>query len=243
MNVLVVGAGEMGTWFGGCLGGSIAYADRNRANAERAATATGGRAVAVDTDERFDAVCLAVPIAAVEDAIATHVERATRAVLDLTGVMGPAVAAMREHANHEHERVSLHPLFSAEHAPGRIAVVPDAPGPVTDEIRADLAANGNTLFETTPEEHDRSMATVQARTHAAVLAFGLASESVPAEFHTPISKQLAALTERVTSGNPRVYAEIQSAFGGAEDVADAAARIADADENAFETLYREAEYR
>lgn len=239
MNVLVVGAGEMGTWVGGCLSGSVAYADRNRTNAERAATATDGRAVAVDTDERFDAVCLAVPIPAAEVAIATHIDRARRAVLDLTGVMGPAIAAMREHGP-DHERMSLHPLFSARHAPGRIAVVPDASGPVTDAIRDDLSANGNTLFETTAEEHDRSMATVQARTHAAILAFGLAGEPVREEFHTPVSKQLSVLAERVTSGNPRVYAEIQEAFGGAEDVAQAAVRIADADEETFEALYQEA---
>lgn len=242
MNVLVVGAGEMGRWFGGCLGGSVAYADRDRDSAEWAATATDGRAVDIDTDERFDAVCLAVPIAATEEAIATHTERATRAVLDVTGVMGTAVAAMREHAP-DHERVSLHPLFSARHAPGRIAVVPDAPGPITDEIRSTLAASGNDLFETTTEEHDRSMATVQARTHAAVLAFGLARETVPEEFHTPISKQLSALTERITSGTPRVYAEIQSEFGGAADVAEAAARIASADEETFETLYQEAKHQ
>lgn len=239
MNVLVVGAGEMGTWFGGCLDASVAYADRDGDNAERAAAATDGRAVALDTHERFDAVCLAVPISAVEDAIATHAGRADRAVLDVTGVMGPAVAAMSEHAP-DHERISLHPLFSARRAPGRIAVVPDAPGSVTDEIRADLAACGNDLFETTTEEHDRSMATVQARTHAAVLAFGLARDEVREEFHTPVSKQLSALAEQVTSGNPRVYSEIQSAFGGTENVAEAAARLADADQETFEALYREA---
>jgi prephenate dehydrogenase len=239
MNVLVVGAGEMGTWFGGCLGASVAYTDRDRDSAKWAASATDGRVVALDTHERFDAVCLAVPISAIEDAIATHIDRADRAILDVTGIMDPAVTTMREHGP-DHERVSLHPLFSARHAPGRVAVVPDAPGPVTDEIRADLAACGNDLFETTTEEHDRSMATVQARTHAAVLAFGLARDEVREEFHTPVSKQLCSLVERVASGNPRVYSEIQSTFGGTEDVAEAAARLADADEETFEALYREA---
>lgn len=239
MNVLVVGAGEMGTWFGGCLDAAVAYADPDSDNAEQAATATGGRVVALDTNERFDAVCLAVPISAVEDAIATHADRAESAVLDVTGVMRPAVTTMCEYSP-DHERVSLHPLFSARRAPGRIAVVPDAPGPVTDEIRSDLTASGNDLFETTTEEHDRSMATVQAQTHAAVLAFSLARDDVREEFHTPISKQLSALADRVTSGNPRVYSEIQSAFGGTEDIAEAAARLADADEETFEALYREA---
>ncbi len=239
MNVLVVGAGEMGAWFGGCLSTSVAYADRDRTAAEEAAATTGGRAVDLDTAEQFDAVCLAVPISAVEDAVVAHADRATRAVLDVAGVMEPPVTAMRAHAP-EHERVSLHPLFGGEYAPGRIAVVPDATGPITDEIRSELRARGNDLFETTADEHDRSMATVQARTHAAVLAFGLAREPVREEFHTPVSKQLSTLTDRVTSGNPHVYAEIQSAFGGADEIAAAATRIAQADDETFETLYRDA---
>lgn len=239
MNVLVVGAGEMGTWFGGCLSASVAYADRDRAAAEAAAATTGGRTVHLDTTEQFDAVCLAVPISAVEDAIATHAARATRAVLDVAGVMEPAITAMRTHAP-DHERLSLHPLFGSEYAPGRIAVVPDATGPVTDQVRSDLRDADNELFETTAEEHDRSMATVQARTHAAILAFGLASEPVREEFHTPVSEQLSTLLTRVTNGNPHVYAEIQSAFDGAEDIAAAATRLAQAEDETFETLYREA---
>ncbi len=240
MNVLVVGAGEMGTWFGGTLHASVAYADRDRKAAESAAATTGGRAVDLDTTERFDVVCFAVPISAVSDAIATHAERATHAVVDVTGIMKPAVSAMRTHAP-EHERVSLHPLFGATYAPGRIAVVSDESGPVTDRIQSTLLERGNELFETTPDEHDRSMSTVQAKTHAAILAFGLASEPVREEFHTPVSEQLSALTERVTGGDPDVYAEIQAAFGGAEDVAAATRRIAEADAETFETLYRDAQ--
>ncbi|RRJ33640.1 prephenate dehydrogenase/arogenate dehydrogenase family protein [Halocatena pleomorpha] len=239
MNVLVVGAGEMGTWFGGAVHASVAYADRNRAAAETAAAATDGRAVGLDTTEQFDVVCFAVPIPAVSDAIAAHADRATRAVVDITGIMEPAVAAMRTHAS-EHERVSLHPLFGAAYAPGRIAVVADESGPVTDRIRSTLLERGNELFETTAVEHDRSMSTVQAKTHAAILAFGLASEPVREEFHTPVSEQLSALTDRVTGGDPDVYAEIQAAFGGAEDVAAATRRIAEADAETFETLYRDA---
>lgn len=239
MNVLVVGAGEMGRWLGESLDASVAYADREKAAAEDAAASTGSRAVCLDTTERFEAVCLAVPISAVEEAIAAHAGRATHAVLDVAGVMEPAVAAMRAHAP-DHERVSLHPLFGGDYAPGRIAVAPDAAGPVTDQIRTGLCDRGNELFVTSPEEHDRSMATVQARVHAAILAFGLASDPVREEFHTPISKQFTELLERVTSGNPHVYAEIQSAFAGADDVADAATRIAEADKAAFETLYRDA---
>jgi prephenate dehydrogenase len=48
------------------------------------------------------------------------------------------------------------------------------------------------------------------------------------------------LRREVTGGTPRVYADIQKAFDGAEDVAAAAERIADADAETCERLYREA---
>ncbi len=52
--------------------------------------------------------------------------------------------------------------------------------------------------------------------------------------------RVAALADRVTGGDHRVYGDIQTAFDGAEEVAAAARRVADADEEAFERLYREA---
>jgi len=242
MNGLVVGAGEMGRWLADVLDGAgfeVAVADADPDVATAAADAPGVRAVAVDGEERFELVCVAVPIPAAEEVIADAAGRADRALLDVTGTMAGPVAAMREHAP-DRERVSLHPLFAADAEPGNVAVVPDAAGPVTDAVRETLADRDNHLFETTPEEHDRAMETVQARVHAAVLAYGLAAETVPEEFHTPVSAGLADLVERVTGGDGRVYADIQAAFGGAEDVAEAARRVAEADRETFRQLYEDA---
>ena len=242
MNGLVVGAGEMGRWLADVLGDAgfeVAVADADPDVAAAAADARGARAVAVDGGERFDLVCVAVPIPAAEDAIAAAAPRANRAVLDVTGTMADPVAAMREHAP-DRERVSFHPLFAADAEPGNVAVVPDAAGPVTDAVRETLAERENHLFETTSEEHDRAMETVQARVHAAVLAYGLAAEEVPEEFHTPVSAGLTELVERVTGGDGRVYADIQAAFDGAEDVAEAARRVAEADRETFRRLYEDA---
>jgi prephenate dehydrogenase len=260
MDLLVVGAGEMGRWFARTLADglaeppTVAFADRDAQTARAAAAAVGdsgdsddgasdesvdARAVATDTDERFDVVAFAVPIPAVSDAVGTHADRAERALVDLSGEMRDSVAAMAAAAP-DCERVSLHPLFAAANAPGNVAVAPDEPGPVTDRVRAALSAAGNDLFETTPAEHDRAMETVQARVHAAVLAFGLAAEDVRAEFQTPVSAALFETLETVTGNDPRVYADIQTAFDGAEDVAAAAARIAEADAEEFASLYREA---
>jgi prephenate dehydrogenase len=244
MNVLVVGAGEMGTWLGETLAAELdapdlVFADTREDAAAAAADALGGRAVQTGTDERFDVVCLAVPIPALEAAVEEWADAADRAVVDVTGVMAPAVAAMRSAAPTV-ERVSLHPLFAPDAAPGTVAVVPDAPGPVTDRLRRTLSAAGNDLFETTAAEHDEAMVTVQARVHAAVLAFGLAAEDVPEEFHTPVSTAMFGLLDRVTGNDPRVYADIQAAFDGAGDVADAAADLAEADDESFAAFYRAA---
>jgi len=138
--------------------------------------------------------------------------------------------------------VSFHPLFAADSAPGNVAVVAEAPGPVTDRLRAALAATGNDLFETTAREHDEAMETVQARVHAAVLAFGLAAEDVPEPFQTPVSAGMFDLLDQVTGNDPRVYSDIQAAFDGAEDVAAAARELADvdADPDRFAALYERA---
>lgn len=239
MDLLVVGAGDVGRWFARAVDADVAFADADPDTAERAASAIDARAVAADADERFDAVCLAVPIGAAAAAVERYAPRADRAMLDVTGAMAGPVAAMRDHAP-TRERVSLHPLFAPENAPGNVAVVADAPGPVTDGLRAGLAAAGNRLFETTATEHDRAMETVQASAHAAILAYALAAEEVREEFATPVSADLDALAATVTGGTSRVYREIQTTFDGAERVAEAAERLADADDERFEALYREA---
>jgi prephenate dehydrogenase len=243
MNGLVVGSGEMGQWIGEllfCLDGvdEIVFTDRDETAAEAAAAALDGRAVSTDSEERFDIVCVAVPIPAAAETLRSYAPRTERAILDVSGTMADPVGAMAK-AGPELERMSLHPLFAPANEPGNVAVVTDADGPITREICAALEARENTLYETTPEEHDEAMETVQARTHAAVLAYALAAEDVPDELQTPISAGLDELAAQVTAGESRVYADIQAAFGGAGDVADAARRIADADQSEFATLYKD----
>lgn len=245
MDTLVVGAGAMGRWLGRVLRAdgpetTLAFADADPTAAREAAEALDARAVDSGTDETFDAVCIAVPIPAGREAIATYAGNAERALYDVTGTMREPLSAMREHAP-DCERVSLHPLFAPDNEPGNVPVVAEAAGPVTDAVRDALSARGNDLFETTAAEHDEAMETVQARTHAAVLAFALAAEDVPDRYHTPISSELAALADQVTGGEPRVYADIQAAFDGAEDVAAAARRIADADAQSFDRLFEDAQ--
>ncbi|ELY74746.1 prephenate dehydrogenase/arogenate dehydrogenase family protein [Natrinema pallidum] len=239
MDVLIVGAGSMGTWFGGAVDAPVSFADLDPDAAAAAADAVGGDVAALEGGTTYDVVCLAVPMTHVADAIGEQAGRAEQAIIDVSGVMEPAVEAMARHAP-DPERMSLHPLFAPERAPGSIAVVRDRSGPVTDALLATLESRGNALVETTAAEHDEAMESVQAAAHAAVLSFALAAESVPPEFETPIYEGLRGLVERVTGGTPRVYADIQATFDGADAVADAAAAVAAADADDLESLYREA---
>lgn len=249
MTLCIVGAGAIGRWLAETLADGprsvdLAFADTDTVVAEAAADALGAEAVpladGVPADGRtFETVALAVPIPVVADAVTDWATYTDSAMLDLSGVMQPPVDAMREHLP-DRERASLHPLFAPQRAPGNVALVADAVGPTLEPVLDALRDAGNDLFETTPEEHDEAMSTVQAKSHAAVLAWALAGGDVREEFHTPISGELVDLAETVTEGDARVYADIQAAFGGADAVADAAREIADADGESFADLYAEA---
>jgi prephenate dehydrogenase len=245
METLVVGAGAMGRWFGTVLQENgpesphISFCDSDRATADETAEAVGGEAVTAETAGQAELVCIAVPIPAATDAIEQYAAHAERAIVDLTGTMEQPLAAMQSAAP-ACERASLHPLFAPENEPGNIPTVVDEGGPTVDTVLTALRERGNDVFETTASRHDELMETVQARTHTAVLAFALAGETVPEQYQTPISSGLADLADQMIDGEARVYADIQRAFDGAEDIADAAAEIADADRDAFEQLYEQA---
>jgi prephenate dehydrogenase len=245
METLVVGAGAMGRWLGRVLTGEypdpvdLSFLDTDSERARDAAATAGGRAVETVSTGSYDLVCVAVPIPAATDVIEAHAGAATDAILDVTGTMADPLEAMAEHAP-DRQRASLHPLFAPANEPGNVPVVVDNGGRIIDGVLAALRARDNEVFETSAQRHDEAMETVQARTHAAVLAFGLAGSPVPERYQTPISAGLAELAEQVTDGESRVYADIQSAFDGADDVAAAAQRIADADREIFKELYEEA---
>jgi prephenate dehydrogenase len=242
MDALIVGAGSMGTWFGGAIDADVTYADVDPDAAATAAAETGGTVAGREVDGRYDVVCIAVPLGHAAEAIAEYASRATRAIVDVSGVMAAPLEVMAHNAP-ELERASLHPLFAPERAPGSIAVVGENEGPTIAAVLDALERRGNDLVETTPAEHDEAMETVQAATHAAVLSFALAADSVPDGFETPIYDELRTLAEQMTAGTPRVYADIQSTFDGADAVAEAAAAIAAADGDEFEALYRNAATR
>ncbi|QLG27072.1 prephenate dehydrogenase [Halorarum halophilum] len=246
MRLFVVGAGEMGRWLARTLRPAVdrvAFADTNPQVAMDAADEmVDGRVVPLDTDEAFDCVALAVPIPAVPEAVEAHAPNAaTGALVDVSGAMTEPLAAMAEHA--EAEYASFHPLFAPPRAPGRVAYVPGESGSVVERVRETMREADNDVFETTAAEHDEAMRTVQTGAHTAVLAYALAAEDVPKEFHTPVSEPLSELAGTVTAGDAAVYGDIREAFGGADAIAEAAAELAEADSDSFSELFAEARER
>ena len=242
MDVLIVGAGSMGTWFARTIDARVTFVDVDHDAAADGAARVDGQTTELDGTDTYDVVCIAVPMSRVEGAIAEHAPRGERAIVDVAGVMDGPLEAMARHAP-DLEHLSLHPLFAPERAPGSIPVVRGRTGPVTDDILADLEAAGNEIVETTAEEHDEAMETVQAVTHAAILSFALAASEVPEGFETPVYERLCDLADIVLEGNARVYADIQRTFDGADALADAATRIAETEGAGLDDLYREASIR
>ncbi len=241
MRVLIVGAGEIGRWFAGVCEGwlSVTFTDVDERAAESAATATNAEHVLPEDITPVSVVCTAVPLRETPRVIARYAQYAETAMIDVSGSMREPLDAMGESTD-SIERISIHPLFAPENAPGNVAIVSADEGPVGATLQQRLEARGNTTFETTPEAHDRAMETVQAKAHAALLAYALAADSVDERFHTPISAGLTDLVSTVLDGTPRVYADIQAQFPGAEEIAREADRIAHADPTTFESLYRQA---
>lgn len=238
MNVLVVGAGAMGRWLAERLAAThtVAVTDTDT---DRAAAVAADLGLDTDTGGSYDLVAFAVPMSAIEPAAREHAGRAD-AVIDVTGEMRDTLAALRD-AFPDAARVSTHPLFAPDNEPGTIAVVEDAPDDRTTAALDVLTAAGNDIYETTASEHDEAMETVQAKTHAAVLAFALAGDEVPEPFHTPISGPLSDLSDAVMTGDPTVYAEIQRRFDGAEAIAAAAERVASDPDSLADLFSEEAE--
>jgi prephenate dehydrogenase len=239
MKLLVVGGGEMGRWFADTVARSddtIHICDTDETTAVEAAALLGGSVTAEAGTDTYDVVCIAVPMPAVTSVIEQYAGAASEAICDVTGSMADPVDAMRTAAP-DLQRLSLHPLFAPPRAPGNVAAVSDQSGAYSELITERIADAGNTVFDTTPAEHDEAMKTVQASAHAAIFAYAEAADDVADEFHTPVSGALADLVSQVTSGEAQVYSDIQDAFDGAEDVATAAQHVAAADTEEFQELY------
>lgn len=241
MRALIVGAGEMGQWFVEVTRDwlDVTILDDDVERARRVAERHQGAISSPNDVEPAPLVVTAVPMEVTESVIAEYGQYVKTAMIDLSGAMVGPLEAMREDAP-EREHISLHPLFAPENAPGNIPMVVENGNDVAERLVSILEEAGYTPFETTADAHDQAMENVQAKVHAAVMAYSLAADPVDERFHTPVSAGMDELQELVLDGNPRVYSDIQARYAGSRSVAEAAEKIAQVDQEGFEQLYRNA---
>jgi prephenate dehydrogenase len=136
-------------------------------------------------------------------------------LMDLASLKAAPVEAMLKYSRSE--VIGCHPLFGPQvrSIRGRhIALCPARTKRWLPWLRSVLQAAGARIVETTPEEHDRSMALVQGLNHLNSLALGVvlsgadASLSDLAPFSTPVFQEKLNIAEKVFRPNPRLYAEV-----------------------------------
>ncbi|MFE6054259.1 prephenate dehydrogenase/arogenate dehydrogenase family protein [Kitasatospora sp. NPDC056446] len=158
-------------------------------------------------------------------------------------------------ARHGLEALGVNPMFGpALGFPGRpVAAVPLRPGARTDRFLALLAGAGARVVRLDAGRHDRAVASMQAATHAAVLAFGQALAVLGPEADVlvglapPPHLVMLALLARICSGEPEVYWDVQAGnplaerarTGLADGLARLSAVIGRADEAGFRALLAE----
>ncbi|WP_456482585.1 prephenate dehydrogenase [Methanopyrus sp.] len=206
-------------------GHDVVITGSNPRTAERVARELGVEAAPTNVDavEDADVVVVSVPISVTEDVIrevAPHVPEGSL-LTDVTSVKVRPVRAMLEHAPDGVYVLGTHPLFgpTVPSLRGQTVILTptERSGPWTRRVRRYLERKGVQVVETTPEEHDRTMAVVQCLTHAVLLAAGaVVGRLLPdleldiEEVASPVYRLLMDVVGRIVGQDPRLYAEIQA---------------------------------
>ncbi|GEM_PF-5249460 len=207
-NCLVIGRdGKFGSIFAGKLaaeGLSVEGIDVSASREERESLAAAS-----------DCIVLCVPEAVVIESIPllAGCVKPEAVIVDIASVksrIGQAVSQAGLRAAY----LSIHPMFGplSDFEGKNIGVVPL--GGNADPFIALLQKWGARLTTFTAAEHDRTVAYVQAMTHAAILQMGAAlrNAAVPWEpLSTPVHTSVLALCARIVTGDPSLYWDIQTA--------------------------------
>lgn len=168
--------------------------------------------------EQSDVVIFSVPIASVVSVINKVAEfsRENQLFMDVTSIKGPAVdAMMRSKA----DVVGLHPMFAPTVSTFRGQVIVRCDARLTDAwkpwVEEILEATRATIKKSTPEEHDKYMAVVQALPHAVNLIMARVIYSLDVNvvesmsYTSPFYKIAFGLIGRILSKDSSMYASIQ----------------------------------
>lgn len=173
-----------------------------------------------------DIVILAVPVAALSEAIASlrpHL-RTGAIVVDVGSVkIGPAATMLAELPAHV-EIVGTHPLFGPQSGRDGICGLKIAICPIRGRSAWRIAAFlrrilGLKVITTTPEDHDREAALVQGLTHL-IARILVRMEPLPRRMTTASFDLLMRATEMVRHDSPGVFLAIEQANPHARPVRD-----------------------
>jgi prephenate dehydrogenase len=117
-----------------------------------------------------------------------------------------------------HEALSINPMFApvGPRSCGNIAVVTIRSGYLGDLFLEMLRAGGFVIRLTTADAHDRTVAVVQAATHAAILSLADVLCNMGGDiddallFSTPPFLAMMSLAARMTGLSPQVYWDVQA---------------------------------
>lgn len=165
---IIGGEGRMGVWFKNLFEGkglTVHISD------------VGTELTARDIAKKCQVVIISVPIAKTEEIISETgpYVRPDGLLMDLTSVKTMPLRAMLEHS--QCEVVGAHPLFGPNETSIKglgMALCPGRGKKWLAWIKELLENMGARVLITSPEYHDRVMATVQGLTHSSILALAMA---------------------------------------------------------------------
>lgn len=167
-----------------------------------------------------DVVVVTVPMHVTVDVIkevAPHVKKGAL-LMDLTSVKEEPCKAMAEHSNKDVEVVGTHPVFGprVHSIGGQVFVLTPIRGKKwLSWLRDLLLKHKARIFESTPEEHDKTMAVVQGLTHFAYISIGKTLKNLDFDlneskkYSSPVYELMLDMIGRIIGQDPNLYAEIQ----------------------------------
>lgn len=219
----IIGFGRFGQLAAKHLRDHFAVTVTDTAEISEAAAAIGVRTGTLAEAAGCDVVMLAVPVqtmAATIAAIAPLV-RPGALVLDVASVKMLPARWMHEALPESVDIVATHPLFGPQSARSGLAGQPLVVCPVRGEAHHKVAEFGRTLglavSVTTPEEHDREMAYVQALTH--LIGRTLVNIRIPdEELKTSSYQHLLELCGLIRDDTKELFFAIQNLNPFAEEI-------------------------
>ena len=173
-----------------------------------------------------DIVVVAVPVVAMREVFAALSPdlRPGALVIDVGSVKMLPVQWMTETLPAHVDIVATHPLFGPQSAKDSLEGLRFVVCPVRGERHTGVAAYGRalglTVTVTTPEEHDREMAYVQALTH--LIGRSLVNLGIPDEqLKTPSYQHLLELCALIGADTFELFTAIQTQYPFAAEVAQA----------------------